>query len=214
MTGYYIDTDYFVGNINLPNTDSAETQNEIELYIKKYESIFLTNLLGKTLYDLVVANTTSWAPITVTGVYDDLVNGAAFTDSNGDANYFEGINGGNLFVTGGFKRSPVANYVYWHIMRDRASNTAGIGEMVTSVENGIRISPAYKMAEAWNEMVDLLLVMNDYLIVNEVDFPSYIGFKYPPAYNGRVTSLRSPGLLYEYMKGNQKLFVKQNALGL
>jgi len=214
IAGYYIDVNYFVGGINIPDTDSLETKGALELYIKKYESIFLTTLLGKDMYEDLLSATTFVDPITATGNWNKIINGDSFVNSNGDSAYFEGINGGDLSASGGFKRSPIANYVFWNFINERASITVGVGEVIPLVENGIRISPAYKMAAAWNEMVDLIFVLNDYVTINKANYPDYIGLKYPPF---RYPSLRYPSRYRAHhcdLMPNQKLFLKQNPMGL
>lgn len=70
--------------------------------------------------------------------------------------------------------SPIANYCYWHIMRKRVSHTAGIGEVKNQPENATLVSGVSKATEAWNEMVDLNILLNDFIIQNESDYPDYV----------------------------------------
>lgn len=200
---YYIDISYFVGDIDIPNTDSTN-KNNLELAIKHYEGEFLTRFLGGTLYQQVL-DATTFPGITVTGVYEDLVKGASFTDSNGNANYSEGLTGLYLFDNGSFKRSMIANYVYWQWMRQRSSQTVGVGVAKSKVENMMQVSPNEKMVKAWNEMVDLISVVHDYLIINKTDFPDYIGIKYPPIPHPNWSQI-------ECMQPNQKLFIKHTIM--
>jgi hypothetical protein len=53
-------------------------------------------------------------------------------------------------------------------------------------------TPTYKIAKAWNDMVDLNSVMHEFLIVNEADYPTYKD----------ITSISTP------------YYVKQNILGI
>lgn len=48
--------------------------------------------------------------------------------------------------------SCITNYVYYWLRRNSATQTAGIGEVITNAENSTNISPRKKMASARNEM--------------------------------------------------------------
>lgn len=203
----FIDISYFVGGIDIPNTDTTN-KNALGLAIKKYESEFLTRFLGKALYAYLLSVTdfiTDPNNPTAAGMDGYLINGISFTGSNGNPNYTEGIRGGDLYATSGFKRSMIANYVYWQWMRQYSSQTVGVGVVKSKVENMMLVSPKDKMVTAWNEMVDLITVLHDYLIINKADFPDYIGHTYPPIPNPTWAQI-------ECMQTNQSLFIKHNVM--
>lgn len=56
--------------------------------------------------------------------------------------------------TGTVKQSLIANFVYYWYLRQRASNTTDMGEVVGTSENSIVNGMAIKGARAWNEMID------------------------------------------------------------
>lgn len=66
-------------------------------------------------------------------------------------------------ATGSAKKSIIANYVYFHWMEDQISQTVGLGEAATKAENATMVSPAIKMARAWNEMIVWVREMVYYL---------------------------------------------------
>jgi hypothetical protein len=52
--------------------------------------------------------------------------------------------------------NALADFVYYHYIRDNYIDTVGIGTAVSTVENGQIVKPTTKMFFAWNEMVDLI----------------------------------------------------------
>lgn len=54
----------------------------------------------------------------------------------------------------GLKQSPIANYVYFHYLKDNVSFTMGAGEVKPKSNASDKVSPYPKMVRAWNEMVD------------------------------------------------------------
>jgi len=159
---------HFIGNINLPNTSPDIAEGEaLAVSIAKYEPQFLTNVLGFALYELFLANIDEGS-----GVYHDLLVGADFTDKLGRANHWQGLN------NAGF--NPIANFIYYKVMNEKFSNTMGIGERRANAENMGNGSPLSKMVSAWNEMVEWLWIMDDFLRQNSTDYPDYIGIDYPP----------------------------------
>lgn len=55
---------------------------------------------------------------------------------------------------GGFKISPIANYVYFRYMNKQASFSTGSGEKVINQNNAVAASQRFKVTRAWNQMVD------------------------------------------------------------
>lgn len=84
-----------------------------------------------------------------------------------------------LFVDEALLLSPLANYVFFHYMRDNASANTPTGEKKMSVANAINISSSGRIANAWNKMVAMngaaqyaMSLDNtiDYdVVVNEID---------------------------------------------
>lgn len=125
-----IDHTFFVGELNIPNTDRPDVQERLQYFIRKYEPMFLRQALGEALY-------------------------GAF--SNGLEEEPISVGWGNLkarlvLEDGDFKYSPIAAYVYYWYMRDQATVTTGVGEAVPNTDNAQRASAMQKMVSAWNEM--------------------------------------------------------------
>lgn len=87
-----------------------------------------------------------------------------------------------IFVDSDLLLSPLANYIFFHWMRDNASANTPTGEKKMSVANAINISSSGRISRAWNEMVDMngaaqyVLSLDetiDYdLVIDEIDTTS------------------------------------------
>lgn len=66
-----IDTSFFIGEIAIPNTGSAEIQEYLQIFIYKYEERCLQGILGYSLYKEFVANPTDQRML-------DLINGKEY----------------------------------------------------------------------------------------------------------------------------------------
>lgn len=181
------DISLFVGNINIPNIATGQPDADaFQLFIDKYEPQLLSEVLGYTLAkDLLTAFNAS----ETSGPEFDLWNGAEFTDKHGRANKWPG------FLTVGW--SLIANYIFCKWMEETASHNTGNGEKVSNSANATNVLVSTRMSNAWNEMVTLLLIMDDYLVQNANDYPDYQG--------------RS---LWCVDYGNRRFYQKGNCLGL
>lgn len=95
--------------------------------------------------------------------------------STGDVMFYKSASliASSVQATG--KTSMLANYIYYYWMRDAATQSMGIGQVAASTENGTVVSPADKMCKAWNEMVDDVHEMWQFLSVNATDYPDWDG---------------------------------------
>jgi len=134
-------------------------------------------------------------------VADDLLTltgGFTFTDED---TFF--IRSASLIVgesTSTNKQSLIANYVYWHFLKDDATQTVGLGEVSTKAENSRPASPRHKMARAWNEMVEWNWQLWSFLWSKQTDYPLWQGYI---NYSG-----------WGYQPPNIKFFQKTNAYGI
>lgn len=197
---------HFVNSINLPNTSPSNAEGEhLADLITKYETKMLKDIFGKTFYDLLQANINQGS-----GIYHDIVAGKNFTDSNGFDNSWVG------FVTIG--QNPIANFIYCMYQESNFTNTMGIGERKGKAENMATDSPARKIRDAWNEMVDWLWILHDFMYINHDSYPSYIGLTFPPYQaGGSYPFMYSTGLqgITGYNRiPNQRYFRYKNLMGI
>jgi len=167
---------HFVGAISIPNPAPSVVggANLVNL-IAKYEAKFLEDVLGYKFYDLLMANINEGS-----GIYHDLVVGKAYTDSLNINRYWKGFREVGT--------NPIANYIYCEWQKQNFSQTTSLGERRGKFENMTDNSANSKYKEAWNDMVDMLIVMDDFLTVNKEDYTNYIGETFPiDGYYGNYT---------------------------
>lgn len=73
-----------------------------------------------------------------------------------------------------FQQSLIALYVYYWYMRAIATQTTGIGEIQTLPEGATQASGNRKMCTAWNQMVDWIYELYEYLDASTTIYPEYI----------------------------------------
>ena len=248
-----IDSTYFRGRLNIPNTDKAATLERLNWFIEDEEQRLLKDVLGLGLYNAFIAGLLE-DPVDT--LWIDLLHGATYV-VNGTSHHWEGlvqdpgsvlsaglagkrtvvvgrgqlfdplanatsttvpaemvgkqflfqqrafgfldsdeytVTGSTLTLTGGrtfslndryyyiplgislasgtgaVKRSLIANYVYYQWLRDQATQSSGIGEVITKTENSKRTDPRQKMCAAYNEMVEQLWCMWHYLDANKTAY--------------------------------------------
>ena len=188
----------FIGSIAIPNlVDTRADGQLITTLIEQYENDYLETLLGYDLAQEVITDID-----TAPGIepYNFIVNGATYTDVNGDVQKWHG------FVAG---KSPIANYIYCEYLKIKEVQTTNIGSVKQQSENATMGDGSMMLVRAWNDMCAWNMNLHNYITSIKDTYPTeledYIGFKYAPE-------------LYPYyrasLKPNQLLFIPQNAFSL
>lgn len=149
-----IDSTYFVGELNIANTDTVPVQENLQLFINKYEPKFLKMLLGNTLYNEYLIGIT---PVPV--------------DPPTDPVTFEPIPQKWLDLQDQLRNittkvSPIANYIYFFFVRDAVLYNSGTGVQQAEGENSIRGNSQIKTVRAWNEINELSFEIYKFLKTN------------------------------------------------
>jgi hypothetical protein len=160
-----IDRTYFIGEINIPNTNQLAVQENLDFLISKREPEILIQLFGYEMYKAFVAGLQE-DPVPHRWI--DLRDGADFT-YNGELRHWMGL----IAKSDEPKESLIANYVYYWFMRKEATQTSGVGETVTKTENSVRVSPIAKQVQAWNEMVEWIYDMWNFLQANSAIYSEW-----------------------------------------
>lgn len=71
------------------------------------------------------------------------------------------------------KLSPIANYVYYRMMEDKATDMTNIGTVYSQTDNNTKTNGVDKMIDAWNQMVDWLNDLNGMLWQNRSVYPEW-----------------------------------------
>lgn len=149
-----IDRTYFVGELNIPNTDQLAVSSLTDLFIEKYEERFLKTALGYSLYKAFKAGLQE---MTIAQKWIDLRDGVEYVSLSGKTIFYRGlISQPSILVpppsAPSDKQSPIANYVYYWFIINSHTQTSSMGEKKSQTENAVSISPNNKLVRAWNEM--------------------------------------------------------------
>lgn len=218
-----IDTSYFQGNLNIPNSQEALTPlsdrrgNNLNLdeYIARYGRQIMIYALGLTLYNDFK---TSFEPDgTLIAVpqqrWEDFINGVEYTVDGEDFEWK-----GLRYVEGGLNYSLIANYVYSKFLPDISTTFGSAGVQKNNAKASRGYSSIPKTVDIWNEFIykyqgDALDESN----VRIVSKPGLIGIDYSGSRDSDfVVSM------YRFLNDNigdydglqTKLFAKQNSFGL
>lgn len=83
-----IDRTYFVGELNIPNTNQAAIGSAVDLFIEQYEDQFLNDVLGYTLYKALKAGL---QVVPVAQKWTDLIEGVEYTDMANKTRKWQGL---------------------------------------------------------------------------------------------------------------------------
>lgn len=158
-----IDTTFFVANINIPNSGDTDIASTINWFIQKYEKQFLQKALGYPLYKAFETSPEAQR-------FQDILNGKEYTDWNGRLTKWDGL---VIEVSDTQKQSPIANYVYYWYYRNNVTSTTGVGEAINTPENARTVSPWKKVAAAWNEMRNQVMILVEFIEQNTDVYPEW-----------------------------------------
>lgn len=175
-----IDTSYFQGDLSLGQITSPAVVASVNLFIQKYEDDFLVKMLSYPLYKLYKAGIIAQVP---DQRYLDIRDGVEY-EYSGVTNKWQGLTFGDQL-----KRSPIANYVYWHYIKDNNSFTMGAGEVKPENSTSENVSPKFKMIRAWNEMVHMNRELGQMIIARKDVYPEYM-----PLYSGMFKTVNEFGI--------------------
>ena len=163
---YTIDISFFFGTLNIAQKSTTSVQSDVDASISILEPEFLTSLLGFKLYDAYKAGIEAGSPA---ANWTALRDGKAYTNRAGVDAKWQGLK----YTAGSQKKSLIANYVYWHWLKNEATMTTGTGEKVANNQNASNASPIHKQVAAWNEMVRWAWDLIEFLLSNPTDYPDF-----------------------------------------
>jgi hypothetical protein len=176
----FIDTTFFTGSLYVAQLNKVAVQEELTYFIAKYEKNFLRDLLGYALYkDFMAAfNASNTAPsIPLAAQWDAILNGIEFTDQHQVLRKWTGLLGST--ENGEIELSVIAQYVYYHFIRQQMSFTTGNGEVKNTLENATNVTASRKLIAVWNDMVESTANLITYLYLNPVTYPEYVNYRLP-----------------------------------
>ncbi len=69
--------------------------------------------------------------------------------------------------------SPIADYVYYWYLRGKVNSAAGTGQVESKNENSVIVSSVRQQAKAWNDMVDKICLLKEFLMVEYLTYPEF-----------------------------------------
>lgn len=200
---------YKIPNIQGTTDEATAIASELSVYLLEKEAYILKKLLGKAFYDEIVeqyALLTAWVTATAYVIGDertynrklwralqDHTSAADKLPADGSA-YWEEVTDNvwaNLFFGTDYEYAEktyewigmaelLRPYIYQAWVRDTYDNHTGAGMVVSMNENGVDISPAFRISNAFNKFSELAggnyCVENSlygFLYVNEDDYPEH-----------------------------------------
>ncbi|MEI7792659.1 MAG: hypothetical protein WCI57_04215 [Candidatus Berkelbacteria bacterium] len=162
---------YFVGEFKIPDITGSSpvataNANNLKWFIAKYEPKFLKMLLGEDLAAAFLAGITVTAPAVPAAKWTALKNKIFVEDSTN-----------SLYL------SPAANFVYYHVMRDRITFTTSAGEVQPNNNSKTPVQQTnnrMKMVQAWNQMSEDVLVLWQWLEDNIETYPEFDPYQPDP----------------------------------
>lgn len=200
---FVLSSDFDVPPFNLPNLDD---NNSFADYVEAAEAEILKKLLGKTIYDQFVAGLTAagsaWSSTTTyalnavvyvgNNVYTSVqaantnhaVTDAAWWTLTTEDDKWLLLKNGDDYVWSDVDYEWVGMvkllkpYIFAMWLKDTYDSLSGIGVSVPEAENGSVISPARRIAAAYNKFSELSgaqycteNTLYGYLVANEVTYP-------------------------------------------
>lgn len=157
-----IDSTYFINKLALPQVSNPEGLIAVNNFINQYEPEFLQCALGYNLWQAFVDGIEDSFP-------EDrwvwLLEGHSYT-YNGRDNAWKGFENAS-------KQSPIANYVFYQFMDNKAVDFVLTGNVVSSTENNRTVNGVDRMVDTWNRMVDMNINLLAYLRANKSLYPEW-----------------------------------------
>lgn len=158
-----IDSSYFIGPLLIGQSDQATVNTVIEQFITRYENEYFLKIMGynfKKLYEQGLLDDVQ--------KYKDIRDGKEYLGAYQQTEKWRGFK-----ETAPFKRSPIANYVYFQYMRNHATISSGTGEVKANQQNSRSMSSVNKATLMWNEMVEWNKEFHRFMYWNQEVYPEF-----------------------------------------
>ena len=162
----FLTTEYFVGDLIIPNLVDASASGDIitdlKRYIVKYEPEFLRYLLGTKLYDEFLDGMSAETPdIKWTTLKDQIFQKTEITVGPD--------------TTEDYYLSPAANYVWFFHQRSKQTFATNVGEQSAKPQNSVMAISNNKLLSNWNAMAQMVVEFRTWIALHLDDYPDYQG---------------------------------------
>ena len=212
---YIIDETYLQRELYVPNSDEINSgaYKEIQEFIDNKSRLCLKEALGYNLFKELDSNISY-------GTLDDaapqkwlnLVNGTDYT-LNGKTYRWEGL----IQNEGAFKKSLLANYVFYYWLLYNQSRMSGVGEVVLKAKNAVSVNSTQRIVSVWNEFINMY--QDDTCTVGRREYyyrgiktVDYLGGNYNNEYSSLIKFLSDNES--DYPDAALRVYKKQNQFGI
>lgn len=156
---YIIDQTYFTRDLSIPNINEMQTEafDNLNSFVDEYVRQLLRDALGIQIFNELDS-------YVIGGAFDgtgapqyiiDLVNGKEYVNS-GTTYKWSGL----ISTQGVFKKSLLANYIYYKWLQSNFSTQSGVGEVTINPQNANLVNPTQKLVSVWNTFLLMYQNMN------------------------------------------------------
>lgn len=152
------------GLIAIPNIVSdVARQNLLDNAIATHEPNFLSELFGYEFSKGLLAHINA-VPVVPNPLYDELINGVEFTDSNGQLQTTKKL------------AEACSLYIFFQLLTESNTTWSGDGEYLAQTENGLIVSPATRMDNVWNRMTEQNLKIYQFIDTKQTDYELVVAY--------------------------------------
>lgn len=140
---------------------NSHQEGDFEAYITRYERVYLIELLGVELYNLLIADLVAGVPSSsrFLAIYNPIA---------------VEISGENVTTRGIVEM--LKGFIYFHWVRDNMTQQTTVGSKRTSSENATNISGTSALIQArFNDSVEDSRNVQLFIYENDEDYPEYNG---------------------------------------
>lgn len=151
---YIIDETYFTRELSIPNVNEVQTEayDTLNYFVDEYVRQLLRDALG-------IESFNELDNYVIDGAFDstgapqyiiDLVEGKEY-DKSGVTYKWSGL----INTQGVFKKSLLANYVYYQWLLNSFTAQSGVGEVTLNPQNANLVNPTQRLVSTWNKFLEM-----------------------------------------------------------
>jgi hypothetical protein len=163
-----IDETYFIGPLTIAQLGHKPTVDSLRDYITVGQEQLLQAAMGYELYKDFMAGLDVGSDEVVEQKWLDILNGVEFTSLYDRLVKWQGFQPEVKLRAG-----PLTNYVFFNFVRSLNTQQTGTGTAQSKTQNAVQAPPDFKTTDAWNNMVDQIWLLWEFLRVNADTYPQF-----------------------------------------
>ena len=151
---YIIDETYFTRELSIPVVNEVQTEayDTLNYFVDEYVRQLLRDALGIDKFNELDTYVIDGVFVSTDApqYIIDLVEGKEY-EKSGVTYKWSGL----ISTQGVFKKSLLANYVYYNWLRNSFTIQSGVGETTLNPQNATLVNPTQKLVTIWNSFLDM-----------------------------------------------------------